>query len=154
MNEAINISGLRVYWILFSSTLHRVQDTLINSFPPAFKDFCMVCLNRLASSPGAHLQSDQTTHSMVEIPLVSISLATICIESFLYGIFFTLFLFSIYLLVVRHNSTVSNRSSVSILLNPFFFASLCIFVTVTAVGVSVIHLIFRIWLCLISSIGL
>jgi len=69
---------------------------------------------------------------VAEISLVSVSLATVCIESFLYGIFFILFLLSTYLLFTRHQLTSPKRSPLSILATPFFSATLCIFVTITA----------------------
>ncbi|KAF9558816.1 hypothetical protein CPC08DRAFT_667036 [Agrocybe pediades] len=64
-----------------------------------------------------------------ELSLVSVSLATVGIESFFYGIFFILTTFSVYLLIIRQKTTSSRHSIFRV---PFFYASVGIFLSVTA----------------------
>ncbi|KAH7906259.1 hypothetical protein BJ138DRAFT_1163063 [Hygrophoropsis aurantiaca] len=69
-----------------------------------------------------------------QVPLVSANLATVCIESFMFGIFFILSLTSGYLLVRRNSMPFksSTPNSGSIFQTPMFLAGTCLFVTVTA----------------------
>ncbi|TFK38844.1 hypothetical protein BDQ12DRAFT_682592 [Crucibulum laeve] len=66
---------------------------------------------------------------VAEILLVSVNLATVCIESFLYGMFFILFVTSLYLLAVRQKTT---NAGGSVFLTPLVFGSILIFVTITS----------------------
>ncbi|KAF9476886.1 hypothetical protein BDN70DRAFT_138739 [Pholiota conissans] len=71
-----------------------------------------------------------------EVPLVSANLATVCIESLLYGIFLILFVLSTYLLATRKltsEKTPKGKSLTSLALrNPLIVSSLLIAVTITA----------------------
>ncbi|TFK38856.1 hypothetical protein BDQ12DRAFT_682617 [Crucibulum laeve] len=66
---------------------------------------------------------------VAEVPLVSVNLATVCIESFLYGTFFILFVTSLYLLAVRQKTT---NAEGSVFLTPLVFGSILIFITITS----------------------
>lgn len=66
---------------------------------------------------------------------ISVNLATVCLESLLYGIFLTLYVSSTFLLLSQgHRKLVaSGAASYSILRAPMFIAAHVIFCTVTAV---------------------
>ncbi|EGN92090.1 hypothetical protein SERLA73DRAFT_79886 [Serpula lacrymans var. lacrymans S7.3] len=69
-----------------------------------------------------------------EVSLVSANLAAVCIESFLYGIFFVLSMSSVFLLIVRHRSQYTQypaKSRRSILTSPIFVGTILLFITVT-----------------------
>ncbi|KAF4612669.1 hypothetical protein D9613_011881 [Agrocybe pediades] len=63
------------------------------------------------------------------ISLIAASLATVGIESFLYGVFFLLSILSVYLLVWRQKSASPRKKVVS---EPLFIATCAMFTTVTA----------------------
>ncbi|KAF8990611.1 hypothetical protein BDQ17DRAFT_1255653 [Cyathus striatus] len=65
-----------------------------------------------------------------EVPLVSVNLATVCIESFLYGAFCILFVSSLYLLTNHQRVTSTSKKRLKI--NPLITSSVCIFITITA----------------------
>ncbi|KAF9543986.1 hypothetical protein CPC08DRAFT_700414 [Agrocybe pediades] len=64
-----------------------------------------------------------------QLSLVSASLATVGVESFLYGIFFLLSIFSCYLHILRQSSTSPKQSTPH---TPFMYAWTVIFASVTA----------------------
>ncbi|KAK0461851.1 uncharacterized protein EV420DRAFT_1628289 [Desarmillaria tabescens] len=67
----------------------------------------------------------------MQVPLVSVNLATVALESFLYGIFFVLDLTSITLLFVRR-SRRSPNTVVSVMQRPMFIGAVGLFITITA----------------------
>lgn len=62
------------------------------------------------------------------------ALAGVCLEGVLYGIFFLLFILSMVLLTTRSRKTSPQASKISILFSPLIFASICMFITITAVS--------------------
>ncbi|KAF4612667.1 hypothetical protein D9613_011883 [Agrocybe pediades] len=72
------------------------------------------------------------------ISLIPIGLATACIENLLYGIFFTLFILSVYLLVSRIKSGKGSAT-----LTPFLVATGAIFMTVTAHWITTVIQLFE-----------
>lgn len=71
-----------------------------------------------------------------QVPVVDANLATVCLESALYGIFIILFLTSTGLTIVRnryqkHGAQTATKKSTW--LNPMFMASVALALTVTAV---------------------
>jgi hypothetical protein len=78
-----------------------------------------------------------------EVSLLSVSLATVFIESLLYGIFLTLFVMSTYLLATRklkENMPLKNARSNGFLTlclrNPLILSSFLIALTITAVSIA------------------
>ncbi|PBL02837.1 hypothetical protein ARMGADRAFT_1006162 [Armillaria gallica] len=67
----------------------------------------------------------------MQVPLVSVNLATVAVESFLYGIFFVLDLTSITLLFVRRSRGTRNTVA-SIIQRPMFIGAVGLFITITA----------------------
>lgn len=75
---------------------------------------------------------------MAAIPLISANLATICVQSFFYGIFFVLFIVSMYLRVYRQHQlseqSVPANNPPLLYIAPMFIAAICLFMTITAVS--------------------
>ena len=74
---------------------------------------------------------------VAELSLISVNLATVCMESFLYGIFFILWATSTYLFLRRDKQTSQLSAAVSsrpMWRTPMFMAGSLICVTVTAVS--------------------
>ncbi|EIW79978.1 hypothetical protein CONPUDRAFT_58530 [Coniophora puteana RWD-64-598 SS2] len=65
------------------------------------------------------------------VPLVSVNLATVCIESFLYGIFFVLTVSSVYLLIWRSRMSNGGHSRSAVFTSPMFVAAIMLFVLIT-----------------------
>lgn len=77
-------------------------------------------------------------HIMPDVSIVSANLATVCMESLLYGSFFVLFWLSTFLLGRRVQHIPDHQASMpagskNAFKSPMFVASVCIFCTVTAV---------------------
>ncbi|PCH35876.1 hypothetical protein WOLCODRAFT_140118 [Wolfiporia cocos MD-104 SS10] len=71
---------------------------------------------------------------MSNVPLVSVNLATVCIESFTYGVFFVLSISSIWLLKHRHDHiNKATKSAVStIYTSPMFLGAVALLTTISA----------------------
>ena len=72
------------------------------------------------------------------LSIVNVSLALVCVESVLYGIFFVLAITSLAVLVVRHGkdagSVTRSLSVSSTLKSPLFIATVVLLMTVSAVS--------------------
>ena len=66
-----------------------------------------------------------------QVPLVSVNLATVCIESFLYGIFFILSVSSVYLLIWRSRTNNGGRHRSAVFTSPMFIAAIILFILIT-----------------------
>ena len=97
----------------------------------------------LPSLVNIHRTATLTARDMAAIPLVSADLATIFLESFLYGIFFVLGLSSVYLLASRQKHLLQGGRSQApffstvikqLCKSPMFVGAISLFVTITAVG--------------------
>ncbi|KAH9842576.1 uncharacterized protein C8Q71DRAFT_876571 [Rhodofomes roseus] len=77
--------------------------------------------------------------------LIPINLATVCIESFLYGIFFVLYASSTYLLVRqgRAKAAAEHGSANSVYRAPMFIAAQIVFLTVTGHWVLTVYRLFQ-----------
>ncbi|KAJ6530451.1 hypothetical protein DFH09DRAFT_1370700, partial [Mycena vulgaris] len=108
------------------------------------RGFVMHCLEMTVTAPTVRIRDDPYQrrgydfHSMSTIPLLSVHLAVAVLESFLYGIYVLLSLFTVYLIVMRHRESLKSVSPVvrSRWPSPVALATLSLFVMVT---VSVQH---------------
>ncbi|KAF7352572.1 hypothetical protein MVEN_01222500 [Mycena venus] len=69
----------------------------------------------------------------LEVPLVAVNVATVSMEAFLYGVYFVLFITSMYLLAARYGLNQPKIGpDTSRLKSPIFLGPLCLFMAITA----------------------
>ncbi|KAJ7229430.1 hypothetical protein B0H12DRAFT_1193005 [Mycena haematopus] len=71
---------------------------------------------------------------VLEVPLVAVNLGTVSMEAFLYGVYWLLFVTSMYLLAARYSTTNQPKvgGETSRMRSPIFFGPICLFILITA----------------------